>query len=345
MKNIEIVFCGHFQSGSGASEVIRNYLIASQNLNVNISISDIGIIDEGVRETFPIVRKTGSADIFVLDFESTKYLETDDIKTIQNTIPRKRVLIVDGDGKYIPKCDFHYDTNHHDEKSQEYWKELFDKLSDKIIHPLINEKSHFCLYGYPEDSKSCQVENSKYYDVLYVGNNWYRWKDLEVLINSISKNRSDFPNVAIQGSGWDKPLPYGRTEASMTDLYFLNRNKIDVLAPAKFGSIIDAMSKGSFNPIFVRPILHHMNFLTPRVFETFAANTFPLIPSYLEYLTKSLCADMEYFIYRSNPIEKMYEILENQLFFNKVKKHIDNELRIKHGYKKKIIDLVQLGFE
>ena len=65
-------------------------------------------------------------------------------------------------------------------------------------------------------------------------------------------------------------------QAYFADAGYLERLGIEALPPVKFEKVIDWMSKARFNPILMRTLFQHLRIVTPRLFETVAADTIPL---------------------------------------------------------------------
>ena len=87
-------------------------------------------------------------------------------------------------------------------------------------------------------------------------------------------------NIGLVGYGWDSP-PHWANSMQLEQAYFADAGKlkelgIEPLSPVRFQYVIDWMSKARFNPILQRSLFGRLRIVTPRLFETVAANTIPL---------------------------------------------------------------------
>src|SRR5262249_30374853 len=96
-----------------------------------------------------------SCDAVVFIFEWTTALMRGvhvDWVRLFNTVPRKRCVILDGDGKYNDRIVVDGDYNHRTEEARTRWITVCDSLSDKIcqptLHPLRNNVRSFLFYSY-----------------------------------------------------------------------------------------------------------------------------------------------------------------------------------------------------
>src|SRR5215813_8702794 len=78
-----------------------------------------------------------SADALVYIFEwTTDLLRGDNLDFARlSKIPRRRTVIIDGDGNYNDLISADGDYNHRDESARDKWIAICDSLSDKICQP------------------------------------------------------------------------------------------------------------------------------------------------------------------------------------------------------------------
>jgi len=65
-------------------------------------------------------------------------------------------------------------------------------------------------------------------------------------------------------------------DAYYSDVEYLRSLDVETLDPVPFEAVIDWMSKATFNPVISRPTFAAMQLVTPRFFETPAADTVPI---------------------------------------------------------------------
>src|SRR5262245_18566965 len=78
-----------------------------------------------------------SADALVYIFEwTTSLLNGDNLDFVRlSKIPRRRTVILDGDGNYNDLIAADGDNNHRDARSRDRWITICDSISDKICQP------------------------------------------------------------------------------------------------------------------------------------------------------------------------------------------------------------------
>ena len=104
---------------------------------------------------------------------------------IMPLVPRERRAILDADGMYnqvIVVGD--YDRNHASEHDRLKWRAHCDVLTDKIFQPTVEPREPGVMsvpfYGYdPCSQMTADASRPKRFDVMHVGHNWWRWRELE----------------------------------------------------------------------------------------------------------------------------------------------------------------------
>lgn len=342
-----IAFVGNFQYSCGSSNTLLGYVQAGKNLGYDIRVSEFGYIDNIIRNIVPIAKRDWQPDLLVIVYESYPFLSPTDMEQICAFIPRLKRVIIDPDGKYSQPCSSSDDTNHSEPDSYKYWTNLYDSLSDVILQPHLdisnNKKIQQFLYFGINKNVQGLTQQPKDYDLLYVGNNWYRWHDIHRFVKQLAPIRKHLKKVGLIGSYWSSDIMSGFEDATYSDPNFLRENKIEILRSAPYGQVEAAMSKGLLNPIFIRPILNHMDFITPRMFETFLADTVPLIPQYFTHATKLYGSSVSQLIMSNNPANDIIRIIENYDEYAILRKNILEMLKVKHSYEVRINQLLKFA--
>lgn len=344
---MRIVFCGNFQQASGSSQVVYNYFRAGASRGIEICISDLGPVEPIVANHIPVCHGTGNADALVIVLESSRFISEYDLAHIEETVPRDRRIVVDADGRFNNLIQLKNDSNHASSESAIEWRDHMLAMSDKIVQPRLSTNTSdrvgsFLYFGYEDSDISYDSSNWKF-DVQYIGNNWYRWEDIVGILSAIDEIRHIVREVAIVGQGWDGTALFGRVEAGIADPELLQSLNVNVNPPVPFGQVVEAMSHSKFSPIFVRPILRHMNFATPRMFETLAANTYPLLPPYLSYTDSLYGVHIHDFIYHEGVAVKIIEILDNPSYYQELLRDIRHGLSSLHSYDSRLRELTQFA--
>jgi hypothetical protein len=224
-----------------------------------------------------------AADAVVFIFEWTTQLlggDALDLMRLVTKIPRRRRVILDGDGNYNDVIRVGCDYNHRDAAEGQRWIAICDSLSDKIcqptLHPLRSNVRPFLFYSYSR-SWERPLGGPKPYSMIYVGHSKFRWRPMHAVLRAIQPVRRQLGRVALLGHGWDAlppwAVPMRLEDAYYSDAAYLRQLDVEVLPPIPFETVIDWMGKAMFNPVITRPTFSALRLVTPRFFETPAADT------------------------------------------------------------------------
>jgi hypothetical protein len=138
------------------------------------------------------------------------------------------------------------------------------------------------FYGYdPALELAPDKSPPKEFDVIYVGHNWWRWRELEQeVFPALEPIRDRLGRVALIGLWWDAPPPdpgSGNPLAFLGDWSLLQRLRVEALPSVMYNEVVDTMSRSHINIFTQRPVLHHLRHLTLKYFEIFYADTIPLL--------------------------------------------------------------------
>lgn len=347
---VKIAFVGDFKYNFGSSNTILNYVKTGANLGYDIRVSEFGYIDNVVRRSVPVAEKRWKPDLFVFLYENYQFLSDKHIDQICSFIPRSKRILVDLDGKYSPPESASGDTNHSTPDSCKYWKEQYEALSDKILQPtvkpIVGQKKvkQFIFFGIGECiSNPITYKQSKEFDLIYVGNNWYRWSDVYSLVKSINSIRSRVKRVGLFGEYWSNEVLAAYEGATYSDVNFLRINNIEVHSSVPYAKLEAAMGKGLMNPIFVRPIINKFKFVSPRMFETFSADTVPLIPNYFTHASDLYGNYAKKLTLSNNPANDILKILDNYKTYKNLCYEIREMLKMKHSYEVRLKQLLSFA--
>jgi hypothetical protein len=344
-----IAFVGHFLYNSGSSNALLGYSRAAQRLGYDLRLSPFSIADEIVRAAVPVANSAWEADLTVIVLESYQFLAPDALVQLERSVPRKRRLIIDPDGKYSPPTHAGRDTNHPTADSYSFWTDFYNRLSDVILQPCIGQPNppvRAFLYFAVDENRPQRFQASdaagKPYSLVYVGNNWYRWDDLVWLIRSLTPIRSRLDRIALFGKWWDGNNYPEYPWQTYSDPSFLHAHAIECYPSVAYGLVERTMSLGQLSPVFVRPILNALQLATPRMFETFAAPTVPLLPPYMTYYGAIFGPSAKDLCLPSNPVAKVEEILDNYTDYLALARDIGSALALKHSYERRITEMLDL---
>ena len=344
---LKILFVGYFKYNSGSSHALLGYVRAAHCLGYDLRASQFGVIDQTIQQIVPIAEKNWAPDITVLVFESKQFLNESEIQDIEKLTEHSHTVIIDPDGKYSKTINAGVDTNHPTTESKTFWHNFYNRFSDTILQPSIGiphmGSKKFLYFGIDIHRIHDPVSiKNKPFDLIYVGNNWYRWQDFEWFFKQLKPVRSRIGRMALFGKHWFGDPKHGLEQFTFSDPNFLRRNNVECYPSVPFDEVEATMGQGKLHPIFIRPILNALEFATPRMFETFAADTVPILPPYFNY-AENLYGERALPLYLSeNPADTVINMLRNYEDYIALAKEIRKNLIKEHTYEIRLSEL--LGF-
>lgn len=284
---MNILFVMKHRGNAGNTHAVADYMRAGEKHGHTVALYGSPI------PWLPELRFSTDIDAFdrvVYLFESELYR----VNRLQEVallakFPRRHRAIFDMDGMYNPLLRLDgYDHNHKSKAERDHWIEFCDALSDQVYKPTLAKQSDprvsaMPIYGYdPTQELDPAAAPAKLYDILHVGHNWWRWKEIggEVL-PEIEKIRGEIGEIGFIGLWWDKPPAEGPEagpeEAFRTDPELLRRLRVTTTDAVMYSEVVQTMSTGRINIFTQRPILRHLQHLTLKYFEIFYADTIPLL--------------------------------------------------------------------
>lgn len=206
-----------------------------------------------------------------------------------DAIPKRKRMIFDMDGMYNPVTQIDgYDFNHASEAERQRWKEYYETLSGVVFKPTLAPSSDpfvrpLVFYGYdPALEIKPQDAPAKKYDIMHLGHNWWRWRDVGgKFLPAIAPVRDRIGEIGFIGLWWDAPPVEGKDagpEAAFeSDPALLRKLDIRTEPSVMYTDVIRTMSMAKINIFTQRPVLHHLKHITLKYFEIFYADTIPLL--------------------------------------------------------------------
>ena len=270
---------------------------------------------------------------------------------LMSKVPRQRRVIIDNDGMYNDVIRADGDYNHTDAEASRRRTALYDSLSDRIYQPTFHPRRRgvrtFFFHGYDPALERALEFRAKEYGMIYVGNNWFRWRPMHRLLQAIEPIRQQVGRIGVIGSGWETPpssMPSPlREDGFRSDPVYLHKLQIELMPPVPVRQVIPSMSKGFFNPVLVRPLFNHLRLVNPRVFETLAASTIPLFgqdPQYIEEIYGRQA--LELVLPEQGGEEKILDILYRPQYYAEVVGSIRRHLGVKHSYAVRFQELIDI---
>lgn len=211
-------------------------------------------------------------------------------------LPRQRRIVVDLWGRCNDTIRLEHDFNHLeklDGHSGWEWVEAIQAVSDTIcqpaLAPLRRDVRSFLFHGYDSGSvatphatarAAATAWRHKPYGMMYVGSNWQRWDLVRQFLQGYAPVRNEIGPACLVGWDWDKRPDWAVHNAIMgidTDPAFLAELGVEVRNGVRFDETVALLGQARFAPVFHRPLFRHLGFVTNRTFETFYADTLPVL--------------------------------------------------------------------
>jgi glycosyltransferase involved in cell wall biosynthesis len=297
------------------------------------------------------------ADAAVFLFEFTTHLQHGDqldwLRLVE-CIPRRRRVVLDLDGGYNDAITVGGDVNHPDAAAARRWIDVCDSLSDKIyqptLHPLRPNVGTFFFHAYNPAWEQPLDFADKPFGMVYVGNNWFRWRGLLRVLRAIEPIRDRIGRIGLVGQGWDARRtswggPALSEDAYCTDPTYLRNAGVEIMDPVRFDQVVDWMGKGVFTPVIYRPLFDHLRLLTCRTFETPAANAIPLFVQDTDY-TREIYGEaaVKLVLGDDDASAQIADVLRGPERYVEIVREIRAHLAAQHTYAarlRQLIDIVQ----
>lgn len=221
-----------------------------------------------------------------------------DLAYLMDGLPRERRLVVDLWGRYNETIRLDHDFNHLakvDGHMGWEWEDAFEAISDTILQPTLKplrpSVKTFLFHGFDpaavadpyrtaKEAAAAWSAAKKKYGGVYVGSNWQRWEQVRAFLEQFEKVRSQAGRFGLYGWDWTE-RPGWAIEQGLkgvdTDAALLKKFNVDAQQGIRFDEIVKLLGEGRFAPIFHRPLFRHLGIVTNRTFETFYADTLPVL--------------------------------------------------------------------
>jgi len=192
------------------------------------------------------------------------------------------------------------------------------------------------------------VPAGKPYAMVYVGNNWFRWRPLQRVLAAIEPVRDQVGRIKIVGHGWDRPAPWANPslveDAYRHDPAYLDRLGVEVEPPVRFDRVIHEMGQGVFSPVIYRPLFDELRLVTCRSYETPAAGTLPLFcqdPAFVAEIYGD--AALELVLPDRQPAQKILDLLRRPAYYARIVHAIRAHLAAHHSYQVRLAELIEIA--
>jgi hypothetical protein len=334
----------------GSGLLIQGYSRAARALGHEVAV--YGRPDPKIPLNYSLDVASADAVVFIFEW-TTKLRQGDalDLARLVSRVPRRRRVILDGDGNYNDLVRVGADYNHRNEEDRRRWVEVCDSLTDKVcqptLHPLRPGVRTFLFYCYNPGWEVPLDFRDKEYAMLYVGHSKFRWGPMERVLRAIEPIRDRVGRLGVVGHGWDAlPAwagPMQMEDAYFTDVAYLRRLGVEFLPPVPFEQVVPWMSKATFNPVISRPTFNRLRLVTPRFFETPAANTVPLFGLDDAYVAEIYGQPaLELVLPAERPEDKVLDLVRRPDHYAGIVRGIRGRLAERHSQAARLKELVEI---
>jgi hypothetical protein len=115
-----------------------------------------------------------------------------------------------------------------------------------------------------------------------------------------------------------------------------------MLPPVPFERVIDWMGNATFNPVITRPTFGALRLVTPRFFETPAANTFPVFGLDPEHVAEIYGADAAELALRDDSGQMFIDMMCRPQHYSRLLGGIRNHLATHHSQVVRLRELIEI---
>ena len=347
---MRLIFVHYVYEDRGSAQDLHNYAEVAKALGHEVVV--YGPPEGNAPFHYSLDINPDDAVIFIFEW-TTEIQRGDslDFARLVAKVRRERRVIIDCDGKYNDAISVVGDYNHPDSAASQRWVDVCDSLSDKIyqptLHPLRRNVRTFLFHAYNPGWEIPLDFGTKEYGMFYVGHNWFRWRPMHQVLKVVEPIREQLGRIGMIGHGWGSAPPWANPtiieDAYYSDPDYLRRLNIEVIPSIRFDQVIESMGKGIFHPVVYRPLFNHLQLVTCRTFETFAASTIPLF-SLDEAYVHEIYGEraLELMLGGERPHEKILDILSRPERYAEIVMDIRRHLAEKHSYAVRIQELIDI---
>jgi hypothetical protein len=296
---MKLLIVSRFDRSARAINTIVNYVRVGEALGHEIALFTDPM---GDMPNVPTSRDPKAFDyVMFVVYETPDFPDLPYLAHLLDGVPRERRIIVDCTGRYNETIQVEHDFNHLEKMDNHMaweWIDGFDAVAETILQPTLapvrSDARGFLFHGFnpaaidrPHETAEQAARNwadttaeARRYGIVYAGNNWQRWSQMRSLLEEIEPIKESIGRICLSGWAWDH-RPDWATELGVqgidTDPSMLQQMGVEIIGNLSFEQFIPFVSQARFCPVMHRPLFNHLGIVTNRTFETFCADTIPLL--------------------------------------------------------------------
>lgn len=295
---MKLLFVSTLDRFARAINTITKYAQVGKELGHEVAV--FGEESSDFTVPFSVDVKSFDRAVFVV-YETKDFPDLPYLAQLLDGIPKERRVVIDCTGRYNETIRVEHDFNHLERMDNHQgweWIEGFQAVANIILQPTLAplrpDVRPFLFHGfdpgsvarpYASAAEAAQAwsggaDGGKPYGVTYVGNNWQRWTQVRRFLEAIEPIQDQVGPICLSGWAWDY-RPDWAAELDIqgidTDPALIQRMGVETQWGVSFDGVIPFAGQGRFCPIFHRPLFNELGLVTNRTFETFCADTIPLL--------------------------------------------------------------------
>jgi hypothetical protein len=346
---MKVLFMLERRPNAGSIQAVANYVRTAARLGHYFAL--FGLPDPAYPDVSCSTDLRSFDHVVIVVESGLQWLEGLRAPRVLADVPRRRRVVLDADGMYGPRvCVDGYDRNHQDEDERARWIAGLETLADRVLQPRLagsaGATEAFSFYGYDPDCVR-RSSRAKEFDILHVGHNWWRWRDVStVLLPALESIRDQVDGIGFVGSWWDSAPTWFRSAglqaAFVTDPELFTRLRIRVSPAVPYTDVIATMGTARVNVMTQRPLFRHLRLLTSKYFEIFAADTIPLVlldPDHAAAVYGLAGADLAL---NDGVADKLLDALTQPEKYCELVDEVREHLVEHHAYRRRVLQLMAL---
>jgi hypothetical protein len=348
---MKLVFVYYAYENQGSSLDLQGYARAAREMGHEASV--FGRPLPNIPLSYSVDLSGADAVIFVFEW-TTDLLYGDCLDWLRliSSVPRRRRVVIDCDGRYNDPINVHGDFNHRTEAESTTYVDFCDAVADKIYQPtprpLRPNVGTFLFHIYDPTWEAPLDFSAKNFSIVYVGHSKFRWHGMAQMLRAVAPVRDRVGRIGLFGYGWDKQPDWAETlqmeDAYRVDYEYMKELRVEAIPPVPFAQVISTMSRGSINPVVYRPLFEHLGFVTCRTFENVAASTIPLFllsADYVRGIFGDAAAD-NLVLAGDRQQDKVVDALRRPEHYAEIVQEIRREFRRHHAPKARLRQLIEI---
>jgi hypothetical protein len=284
-NGMRLLFVGKVDTSAYGAATFERYVVAGKEQGHEVAV--FGEQPEGF-PNIPFTTETKGFDavVFVV-YQTTDFPDLPYLAQLLDNVPKERRVVVDPTGRFNETIRVEDDFNHLEKLDGHQgweWIDAMRAVSTRIVQPTYEPRHEevrpFLFYGYDPERVARRGSWDKPYGFGYIGNNWQRWAQMRALVEAVEPMKADLGKMRVAGWDWEK-TPQWIMDLGVPGITvereLLERVPVEAWGPLPYHDLIAYMSEHRFTPVVQRPLFNELGLVTNRVFETFMADTVPIV--------------------------------------------------------------------